>query len=113
VVVRRCIGANALGPRAQAKASKLDARVAQEEKSIKVVVLKAKKMEEEAIKADSEAAAKKKQVHSFCDLLRELLCQDEYPACEHDLAWRLILREDSGRQSLCDICDDEAERLHS
>lgn len=46
----------------QARASKLDQTVAEEEKSIKQVVLKAKKMEEEAIKADSDASAKTKQV---------------------------------------------------
>ena len=54
--------------------------MADEEKSIKEVVLKAKKMEEEAIKADSDAATKKQQVSSradgfhMCHALRTLPC---------------------------------------
>ena len=46
----------------QAKASKLDQTVAEEERSIKQVLLRAKKMEEEADKAHARAVERKQKV---------------------------------------------------
>jgi hypothetical protein len=46
----------------QAKASKLDQTVTEEERSIKQVLLKAKKMEEEADKARAKARERKQKV---------------------------------------------------